>query len=119
MLYIESSTFWAVYNHNGKHKTEDIIRLFSKITELFCIFLRKITKTDFYVAGGYVVGEQYEEVCEKADKRYYEFEVEDYREAKKNGVELKYVNTSGIENADEYLKEIAGGGYDDVFVFAP
>lgn len=40
-------------------------------------------------------------------------------EAKKNGVELKYVNTAGIENADEYLKEIAGGGYDDVFVFAP
>ncbi len=40
-------------------------------------------------------------------------------EAEKNGVKLVYVNTAGIENADEYLKDVAGGAFDDVFVFAP
>jgi len=41
-------------------------------------------------------------------------------EAKKNGVELKYINTAEIENADEYLLSLTDGkGYDDVFVFAP
>lgn len=40
-------------------------------------------------------------------------------EALKNGVELKYINTSGIENPAEYLTALAGGGYDDVLVFAP
>ncbi len=41
-------------------------------------------------------------------------------EAAKNGIKLLYVNTSGIDNVDEYLKQLAGGdGYDDVFVFAP
>ncbi len=41
-------------------------------------------------------------------------------EAKKNGVELVYVNTSKIENANDYLLSLTGGrGYDDVFVFAP
>ena len=41
-------------------------------------------------------------------------------EAKKNGVELIYVNTSAIENPVEYIKSLNGGkGYDDVFVYAP
>jgi len=41
-------------------------------------------------------------------------------EAKKHGVELVYVNTSGTENPAGALRELSGGeGYDDVFVFAP
>ncbi|HHV96778.1 MAG TPA: zinc-binding dehydrogenase [Clostridiaceae bacterium] len=41
-------------------------------------------------------------------------------EAAKNGVTLKYINTSNIENAVEYLRSFTDGkGYDDVFVFAP
>jgi threonine dehydrogenase-like Zn-dependent dehydrogenase len=41
-------------------------------------------------------------------------------EAKKDGIDLRFVNTKDIENVPEYLKEIAGGtGYDDVFVYAP
>ena len=41
-------------------------------------------------------------------------------EAKKNGVELHYVNTRDIANPLEYLKTLNGGNlYDDVFVFAP
>ncbi len=40
-------------------------------------------------------------------------------EAIKNGVTLKYVNTSAIPNPKEYLTGVAEGGYDDVFVFAP
>jgi len=40
-------------------------------------------------------------------------------EASKNGIELKYINTSKVENAEETLTALAGGGYDDVLVFAP
>ena len=41
-------------------------------------------------------------------------------EAAKMGVELHYVNTSGMENPVEHLLAFTGGeGYDDVFVFAP
>ena len=41
-------------------------------------------------------------------------------EAAKNGVTLKYINTSGIENVPEYLISFTDGkGYDDVYVFAP
>lgn len=41
-------------------------------------------------------------------------------EAKKNGVELIYVNTAKVDDPVKYLKEISGGtGYDDVFVYAP
>ncbi|MBR3439509.1 MAG: zinc-binding dehydrogenase [Clostridia bacterium] len=40
-------------------------------------------------------------------------------EAEKNGIKLTYVNTANIEAPDEYLKELAGGAFDDVFVFAP
>ena len=35
------------------------------------------------------------------------------------GVKVHYVNTSKIDDAAAYLKETAGGGYDDVFIFAP
>ncbi len=41
-------------------------------------------------------------------------------EAARNGVELFYVNTSGLEDVPAHLKSLIGGkGYDDVFVFAP
>jgi len=41
-------------------------------------------------------------------------------EAKRNGVELLYVNTKNIANPLEHLKSINGGKlYDDVYVFAP
>ena len=41
-------------------------------------------------------------------------------EAKKNGVELIYINTKEIKDPVEYLKTLNGGKlYDDVFVFAP
>jgi threonine dehydrogenase-like Zn-dependent dehydrogenase len=41
-------------------------------------------------------------------------------EAKKQGVELIYVNTKDIQDPVAHLKEINGGKlYDDVFVFAP
>lgn len=40
--------------------------------------------------------------------------------AAKAGIDLRYVNTSKMENPIEDLKAIAGGtGYNDVFVFAP
>ena len=44
------------------------------------------------------------------------FTVED---AKKNGVELHYINTKNMADPVGELKKIAGGGYDDVLVFAP
>jgi len=41
-------------------------------------------------------------------------------EAKKRGVELKYINTKNIENPEAYLISITQGKrYHDVFVFAP
>ena len=41
-------------------------------------------------------------------------------DAKKNGVDLRYVNTGKVENPAEYLRSLTDGkGYDDVFVFAP
>ena len=41
-------------------------------------------------------------------------------EAKKNGVELVYVNTKDIKDPVSYLKDLNGGKlFDDVFVFAP
>ena len=36
-------------------------------------------------------------------------------DAKNSGVELRFVNTANMENAAEYLREISGGGYDDVY----
>ncbi|GAG58631.1 unnamed protein product, partial [marine sediment metagenome] len=41
-------------------------------------------------------------------------------EAKKRGVELKYINTKNIENPEEYLISVTRGKkYNDVFVFTP
>lgn len=41
-------------------------------------------------------------------------------EAKKNGVDLYFVNTATCGDAVEYLRSLTGGkGYDDVFVYAP
>ena len=39
--------------------------------------------------------------------------------AKKRGVNLSYIDTSKIENAENALREISGGGFDDVFVMVP
>jgi len=41
-------------------------------------------------------------------------------DAAAHGVELIYVNTGKIENANEYMRQLTGGtGFDDVMVFAP
>ncbi len=41
-------------------------------------------------------------------------------DAKRNGVELIYVNTVSVNNPEDYLVSLTGGkGYDDVMVFAP
>ncbi|MBQ8080533.1 MAG: zinc-binding dehydrogenase [Clostridia bacterium] len=40
-------------------------------------------------------------------------------DAKKQGVDLRFINTRDIPDAAEYLRNIAGGGYDDVFCYAP
>jgi len=41
-------------------------------------------------------------------------------EAAKNHIELHYINTSKIQDPDEYIKKISQGtGFDDVLVFAP
>lgn len=39
--------------------------------------------------------------------------------AAESGVRLVYVNTGCVGGASEYLRSLAGGGFDDVFVFAP
>lgn len=39
--------------------------------------------------------------------------------ARKRGVDLKYINTSNMENVEEYLLEISEGGFDDVLVMVP
>ena len=40
-------------------------------------------------------------------------------DAAKRGCELIYMNTSGMENAEEELIQISDGGFDDVFVMVP
>ncbi|HBR02020.1 MAG TPA: L-sorbose 1-phosphate reductase, partial [Ruminiclostridium sp.] len=41
-------------------------------------------------------------------------------EARKNGVELIYVNTSASGKGEDYLMTLSKGkGYDDVLIFAP
>ncbi len=40
-------------------------------------------------------------------------------EAKKEDIELKFVNTADFDDVPTRLKEIGGGGFDDVFVYAP
>ena len=40
-------------------------------------------------------------------------------DAQRQGVQLIYVNTSAMEDPTGYLREISGGGFDDVFVYAP
>lgn len=39
--------------------------------------------------------------------------------AKKQGTELIYLNTAGIEDPVAKLRELSGGGFDDVFVMVP
>ena len=40
-------------------------------------------------------------------------------EARKKGVDLRYINTSGMENVAEVLLKVSDGGFDDVFVMVP
>ena len=41
-------------------------------------------------------------------------------EAKKLGIDLRFINTGNIENPVEYLRSLTGGeGFNDVFVYAP
>jgi len=40
-------------------------------------------------------------------------------EAAKKGVQLHYINTSGMEDPTDYLLELSDGGFDDVFVMVP
>lgn len=41
-------------------------------------------------------------------------------EAKKLGIDLRFINTGSIENPVEYLRSLTGGeGFNDVFVYAP
>ena len=40
-------------------------------------------------------------------------------EAMRMGVTLRYVNTKDISDAADHLSKLAGGGFDDVFVYAP
>ncbi len=41
-------------------------------------------------------------------------------EAKRNGIELRFVNTQGMEDIPGYLRKLTGGsGFDDVYVLAP
>jgi len=39
--------------------------------------------------------------------------------AKEKGVDLRYVNTSGMEDPEKALLEMSDGGFDDVFVMVP
>lgn len=54
-----------------------------------------------------------------ADRLAFAEEMSSVESAKKRGVDLKYVNTSNLDNVEQYLKEISGGGFDDVFVMVP
>ncbi len=39
--------------------------------------------------------------------------------AAKKGVNLIYVNTLNVDKPTEYLKEVSGGGFDDIFIMVP
>lgn len=41
------------------------------------------------------------------------------KSAKARGVDLVYVNTTGMENVAEYLINLSNGGFDDVFIMVP
>ncbi len=53
---------------------------------------------------------------ERLDYAAKMYSVED---AAKKGVDLRYINTSEIEDVVGYLKEISDGGFDDCFVMVP
>ncbi|MBQ8606362.1 MAG: zinc-binding dehydrogenase [Clostridia bacterium] len=59
-------------------------------------------------------------VTDLSDERLaFAMEKSSVEQAKKRGVDLKYVNTSGIEDVEKYLLDISDGGFDDVFVMVP
>lgn len=60
-----------------------------------------------------VVTDINEDRLEKARKLFTK------EDAQKWGVDLRFINTAGMEDAAGYLKEISGGGFDDVFAYAP
>lgn len=41
------------------------------------------------------------------------------KKAAANGVDVRFIDTSAMENPVDELKSMSGGGFDDVFVFAP
>ncbi|MBR5539367.1 MAG: zinc-binding dehydrogenase [Clostridia bacterium] len=53
------------------------------------------------------------------DRLAFAAEKSSVKSAKERGVDLKYVNTSEIENVADYLIELSDGGFDDVFVMVP
>lgn len=40
-------------------------------------------------------------------------------DAEKQGVQLRFINTAGMEDAAGMLRELSDGGFDDVFAYAP
>ena len=46
-------------------------------------------------------------------------EIVTVEEAARCGVKLMYVNTASVDDANAYLRSLADGGFNDVFVFAP
>ena len=54
---------------------------------------------------------------ERLDRAAHLFPIED---AKKDGIDLRFVNTGKLEDPVAYLREMTGGtGFDDVFCYAP
>ena len=43
----------------------------------------------------------------------------DPEKAKEKGVDLQFINTGSVKDPIEYLKQLADGGFDDVFVMVP
>ena len=54
-----------------------------------------------------------------ADRLAYAAKMCPPAEAAKKGVDLQFINTSALEDAEGYLREISDGGFDDVFVMVP